>query len=193
MLHETFWSALALDWRVVPLAGLHLMRGRAALKQMLAERARVSVAHLPWDEQVIAFVKQWRERGGRVALVTASDQQLADAMAAHLGLFDEVFGSDGARNLKGANKAAFLAERYGKGNYAYIGDAKADLKVWHGAAHAVVNSHSPVLRKHAGAGGASVEFLDPPRMRWQALAGPCGRINGPRMRWSPCRSPRPIR
>jgi phosphoserine phosphatase len=81
MLHETFWSALALDWRVAPLAGLHLMRGRASLKQMLAERARVSVAHLPWDEQVIGFVKQWRERGRRVALVTASDQQLADAMA----------------------------------------------------------------------------------------------------------------
>jgi hypothetical protein len=59
----------------------------------------------------------------------------------------------------------------------------ADLKVWHGAAHAVVNSHSPVLRKHAGAGGASVEFLDPPRMRWRRRwRGPCARINGPRMR-----------
>jgi 4-hydroxybenzoate polyprenyltransferase/phosphoglycolate phosphatase-like HAD superfamily hydrolase len=170
MLHETFWSALAHDWRVMPLSLLHLGRGRAALKDMLARRAQVDIASLPYDAQVIDYIRDWRARGGRVALVTASDQSVAQAIAAHLDLFDEVHGSDGIRNLKGANKAAFLVERYGKGGFAYAGDHPADLKVWHDAGHAVVNSHSSALRRGAGAGGASVDVLDPPRMQWHALA-----------------------
>lgn len=170
MLHETFWSAVALDWRVMPLAALRLGRGRAALKQTLADRAQVDVASLPYDDQVIAYVRQWRNKGGRVALVTASDQQVAEALAAHLGLFDEVHGSNGTRNLKGANKAAFLVERYGKGQYAYVGDAHADLPVWRDAGHAVVNSNSPALRRKAATTGSSVEYLDPPAMQMRALA-----------------------
>ena len=39
-------------------------------------------------------------------------------------------GSDGKKNLKGPAKAAFLVDRFGKENFAYMGDAFADLPVW---------------------------------------------------------------
>jgi 4-hydroxybenzoate polyprenyltransferase/phosphoserine phosphatase len=142
MLHETFWSAFAADWKTPLVALAALIKGRARLKSVLAERSSVDIGVLPYDDDVIAFIRTWRAEGGQVALVTATDQALANAIAAHLGLFDAVFGSDGVRNLKGGNKADFLVERFGAGNYAYIGDTDADAPVWLRSGHAVVKSRS---------------------------------------------------
>lgn len=170
MLHETFWSAFAQDWRTPFATPSHLLRGRAVLKRMLAQRAQIDVAHLPYDAEVIAYIRAWRDRGGKVALVTATDQTLADAIAGHLGLFDEAFGSDGARNLKGPNKAAFLTERYGRGGYAYAGDTHADLPVWRNSGHAVVKSRSSTLRARAGQVQSSIDFIAPGGTGLRALA-----------------------
>jgi 4-hydroxybenzoate polyprenyltransferase/phosphoglycolate phosphatase-like HAD superfamily hydrolase len=161
MLHETFWSAFAADWRTPFASAARLGRGKAQLKAMLAERSSVDVTVLPYDGEVIAFVRAWREQGGRTALVTATDQRLADAIAAHLGLFDEVFGSDGVRNLKGPNKAAFLIERYGAGQFAYVGDTHADAEVWRSSGHAVVKSRSAAVRAKAQS-HASSHVIAPP-------------------------------
>jgi len=169
MLHETFWSAFSLDWRTPFAAAAQLLKGRASLKGLLARRSAVDVASLPYDDEVIAFVRDWRERGGKAVLVTATDQALANAIAGHLGLFDEAFGSDGTSNLKGRNKAAFLVERYGKGNYAYAGDADADVPVWSAAGHAVVKSRSSRLRAKAAAVQSSVSFIETPGMDLRAL------------------------
>ncbi|VWX48644.1 UbiA family prenyltransferase [Novosphingobium sp. 9U] len=165
MLHETFWSAFASDWRTPFGAAARLgrgsSRGKAQLKAYLAERASVDVAVLPYDDQVIAYIRAWREQGGKVALVTATDQRLADAIGAHLGLFDEIFGSDGVRNLKGSAKAAFLVARYGAGNYAYVGDTHADDEVWRQSGYAVVKSRSARVRARAQA-HASSHVIQPP-------------------------------
>jgi len=162
MLHETFWSAFASDWRTPFGAAARLGKGKAQLKAYLAERSSVDVAVLPYDEEVIAFIEGWRARGGKVALVTATDQRLADAIGGHLGLFDEVYGSDGVRNLKGPNKARFLVERYGAGNYAYVGDTHADAEVWRQSGHAVVKSRSGAVRAKARA-HASFHAIEPPK------------------------------
>lgn len=162
MLHETFWSALATDWRTPFVAARRLATGRAALKDALAQRARVDVACLPYDPAVIDYVRAWRAKGGRTALVTATNQRLADEIAAHLGIFDEAFGSDATRNLKGRHKAAFLVDRYGRGNFAYMGDHPADIAVWREAGHSVVRSNSRTLRSRAAALHDRHEFLDGP-------------------------------
>ena len=60
-------------------------------------------------------------------LATAADRRTAEAVAAHVGLFDTVEASDGAHNLKGQGKAERLAERFPSG-FVYAGDHAADLK-----------------------------------------------------------------
>lgn len=147
MLHETFWSVAAHDLRGLLAALAALGQGRAALKRALARRCNLDVASLPYDPEVIARARDWRAAGGRVALVTATDQTLAEAIAAHLGLFDEVHGSDGALNLKGAGKARVLTGRYGARGFVYMGDSAADLAVWPEAAGAItVNAPAAVRR-----------------------------------------------
>ena len=159
VLFESFWSAFGQDWRSPFLSVAALTGGRASLKRHLAMASAVETATLPYDPKVIAFVQAWRDSGGRTALVTASDRDFAEAIAAHLGIFDEVHGSDGKLNLKGDHKGSFLEERFGSKGFAYMGDAKADLPVWKRAAKAITVNAPAALRREAERVCANVEHL----------------------------------
>jgi len=166
MLLEGFWAAVARDWTVPLRAVGWLMHGRAHLKERVAALEMHAVDALPWTREVLDYIAAWRAAGGRAALVTASDQSIAQAVADHHpDLFDEVHGSDGHRNLKGAAKAAFLAERFGPNGYAYIGDSSADLPVWQGAAKAITVNAPAALRRRAereAAADTRAEHLNTP-------------------------------
>lgn len=152
LLHESFWAAMARHWWAPAAALQALLRdGRPGLKRRLAELGPVDVALLPYDATVLARLRDWRADGGRTALVTAADAGLARAVAGHLGLFDEVHGTEPGRNLKGPAKAAFLRDRYGAGGFAYAGDSAADLAVWSSAAAALTCTPSARLRAQAEA------------------------------------------
>lgn len=159
-LYEAFWSACAAKWYTPLVATSAVVRGPLALKNALARIANVDAARLPYNDEVIAVISDWRERGGKVALVTASIQSTADAVADHLGLFDEVHGSGAGVNLKGARKAAFLQENFGAGGYAYIGDAVADIPVWEAATGAVTVNPSAAFRARVDALGKQATHLD---------------------------------
>lgn len=158
-LHESFWAALGRD----PLAALaalgRIRAGRAALKAALARAAPVDAAALPYREEVLALLRDWRAAGGRTLLVTAADRRWAEAVAGHLGLFDEVHASDGTANLRGEAKAALLAGRFGARGFAYAGDSPADLPVWAQAAEAITVAAPPALRRQAEAAAPRARHL----------------------------------
>lgn len=138
MLHESAVGLL----RSEPLAVLRipcwLARGKAVLKAELSRRHAFEPALLPFNEPFLAWLREQRAAGRRLVLCTASDGRIADAIAAHLDLFDEVLASDGATNLGGSVKARLLAERFGQRGFAYAGNSVADLPVWRAAGAAVV-------------------------------------------------------
>src|SRR5947209_10404071 len=84
----------------------------------------------------------------RLFLAIGSDRRMADAVAAHLGLFDEVIASDGHTNLTRHHKLAELTKRYGQRGFDYMGNSSADLCLWEAAGEAYVVSAPPgVLRR----------------------------------------------
>ena len=83
---------------------------------------------LPYRQQVLDLLQQEKAAGRRIALTTAADREIAEAIASYLGLFDEVHASDGQLNLKGANKAAFLAQHFAETGFEYMGDSAADIE-----------------------------------------------------------------
>lgn len=124
-----------------PLAALlfpfWLLRGRAYFKRRVAERAQLDVAGLPYDARVLDWLKTQAGRR-EIVLCTASDQRLAETVAAEVGCFTAVLGSDGQRNLKGRHKAEALSALYGNRGFDYAGDSRADLAVWKQARRAIV-------------------------------------------------------
>src|SRR5260370_40643559 len=115
-----------------------LLSGRAALKRKLAARVHLNPARLPYRQHVLDLLREEKAAGRRIALATAADRQLAQPIANYLGLFDEVHASDGQLNLKGANKAAFLAQHYAETGFEHVGDSAAYIEVWRNAHAAYV-------------------------------------------------------
>jgi hypothetical protein len=77
MLHETLWGALAVRSRHAGEAIKSLFRGRAALKATWPTTRTIDPATLPYDQRVLDRIAAWREKGGYVVLVTATDVRLA--------------------------------------------------------------------------------------------------------------------
>ena len=165
MLHETFWSAFSRDWRTPFRALRALFSGKAALKAFLSGASEIDVTRLPYNDVVIDYIKTFRAIGGRTILATACNQDIAQDIAGHLTLFDEVHGSDASHNLKGQNKALFLSSRFGEKSFIYIGDAHADLPVWKQASKAVTINAGPNLRKSVERINPEFEHLGTPKER----------------------------
>jgi 4-hydroxybenzoate polyprenyltransferase/phosphoglycolate phosphatase-like HAD superfamily hydrolase len=132
-------------------------RGKAWIKRQIGQTAPLPVESLPYNADVLGLIKQAKAAGRKAILITASDQLMADGIAAHLKLFDEVIGSDGTTNLKGPAKAAWLVKKFGRGGFDYAGDSAADIPVWEAARRAyAVNPAPPAARWVAQRGSASI-------------------------------------
>ena len=150
LLWESFCAMVRtrpVDMALVP---LWLLRGRAALKQEIANRGEIDPADLPYRDDVLALIAAERVVGRKIVLATAADGRLARAVAAHLGVFDEVIASDGETNLKGSAKRQALEARFGFHHFDYVGDSKADLEVWKSARRAYVVPTSAKVVRDAG-------------------------------------------
>jgi phosphoserine phosphatase len=127
-----------------------LLRGKAVLKQELAGATDVDVAVLPYDRVVIEFSETERARGRRVVLATASHRRLAERVAAHLQLFDEVIATDADRNLSAETKRDVLVATFGERGFDYVGNSHDDLPVWRAARHATSQPVPVVAAREAG-------------------------------------------
>lgn len=141
--------------------------GKARLKREVALRQPVDAASLPYDPGVIAHLEQRQKDGVSLVLATASDRIHADAVATHLGIFDEVHASDGRNNLSGAEKARVLAERYGEKGFDYAGNEAKDLAVWQRAGAAIVVGGEPGLAERAARVATLAATIAPKSASWR--------------------------
>jgi 4-hydroxybenzoate polyprenyltransferase/phosphoserine phosphatase len=165
-LHESALLLLGKDpWGFARALLVLLTRGVAAFKRFVAERAVPRPDLLPYNEDIVAYLREEVSRGRRILLVTAADSQIAEAVAAHVGLFEAVLASDGSSNLKSVGKAERIRDHLGDEPFEYLGDSLSDLAVWRCAGTAIVVSPSrstrralkragvPISREFRGGGG----------------------------------------
>ena len=129
LLYKSFVSILRRNPLILLACARWLLHGRAALKRQLALRNRIDWDRLEFHEDVVALARQEKAAGRTVVLATAADAMLAGRLASRLPFIDQVFASDGKRNLKGPAKAALLRQLFPAG-FIYAGDSKSDLAVW---------------------------------------------------------------
>ncbi len=160
--YESLVAVLARDTLLAFRLPGWLGAGKARLKQELAERWSFDPASLPYDERVVAYLRDQRAQGRRIVLSTATHRRIAERIAAHLGLFDEVIATEGEDNLRGPAKAAALVRRFGKGGFVYVGNDATDEPVWEVAAAAVVVNAAPALQQRAQARYRVLAVFEPP-------------------------------
>ena len=98
-------------------------QGKAAFKRNVSSVVALDVAHLPYNHPLLEFLRQQHAAGREIFLATGADSQLAERVAAHLGIFTGVLASDGSVNLTGGNKLAAFQQRFPAG-FSYIGNSR---------------------------------------------------------------------
>lgn len=116
----------------------YILFGKARLKAELAKRVELDVAYLPLNKSFVEHLHELKASGRCLVLATAANRRFAEAVALHLGLFDEIVASDDERNLSGSAKGKALVRLYGEEGFDYAGNSKSDLSVWRHACRAVV-------------------------------------------------------
>jgi 4-hydroxybenzoate polyprenyltransferase len=139
-----------------------LFGGKAHFKKCLADVIVPDVTLLPYNKELLKWLKSQRANGASLVLATASDLRIATKIANHLGIFDEVLGTERV-NLSSGNKRELLIQRFGNRGYEYVGNSAADLPVWEAAntIH-IANPERGVLKAASAKGSVQMIFEDRP-------------------------------
>jgi len=139
---DLLWEGLFLLLRRNPLylfmVPVWLLSGPARLKQELAQRIDIDPASLPYRETLVERLREDHTAGRRVILATGTPRKFAEAIAAHLGVFDVVHATDGHHNFTSKKKCAALVEAYGDGGFDYVGNSRHDLACFEVARESIV-------------------------------------------------------
>lgn len=159
---ECLLSLVKRNPRAALLVPFWLCKGKAHLKHQVAIRTNLDVANLPYNNELLSFLRKDRDTGRQLVLVTAADRLVAGQIATHLDIFDSVMASDGQTNLKGKSKLEALLRTFGAGNFEYVGNAKSDLEIWKCAAGSIVVSAYARVSRRAQKVASVIKVLGPP-------------------------------
>ena len=123
---------------------LWLLRGKAFLKKKIADYAVPDVSVLPYNKELLFFLRKSKAEGRNLILVSATDERVVKKIAEHLNIFNEVFGTSENSNLKGNRKLELLKQINNEKGFDYVGNEKADIPLWTASenAYAVTDSRA---------------------------------------------------
>jgi 4-hydroxybenzoate polyprenyltransferase len=160
---DTTWEVLLLFLKGnplrLPLVLSWYLKGKHFMKERLSEKIVMDMSLLPVHSELLTFLKEEKQKGRELILVTGSAQKTADAMQRQLDIFSEVLGTGEGINLTGHKKAAMLINRYGEKGFDYAGNAAVDMKVWpHARRVIIVNASGRVTKKATALGTLERDF-----------------------------------
>ncbi len=147
MLHESAFQGMKKNPLAVLKYPYWLSKGKTTLKANLANRSAIQAASLPYNQTLLNWLHEQKEKGRQLILCTASHISFAQAVAKHLNIFHEVIASSPSTNLSGKNKARLLTERFGEKGFDYAGNARCDIAVWKQARRAILVNTRPSIAK----------------------------------------------
>jgi 4-hydroxybenzoate polyprenyltransferase len=122
-----------------------ILKGKAHLKDQVMQRVELSADALPYNQKLLDWLIKQKAAGRKLILATASNYRTANAVAEHLGIFDEVLASNEETNLRHGQKLVAIQERFE--TFGYAGNDKADFPIWDAAKEIMLANPSPSAKK----------------------------------------------
>ena len=140
--------------------GVLITKGKVGLKKFLSNKSQISIENLPYDQQVLDAIYQWKENcpQEKVILISATDQNIIEQIACHLKCFDAWYGTEN-ENLKSEIKLKKIKDLTGDGSFSYIGDSFADLAIWEKAKKCYLVNPTKSLVKSVTKINDSIEII----------------------------------
>ena len=123
-----------------------LLKGKLYLKNQIFNKVQLPYDLLPWNRQLVGFLKTESLKERKIILATASVIGHTSEILKAFPFFDEICGTDTV-NLKGKNKLKLLLHKFGKSNFDYIGNSNSDLIIFASARYSYLVSSSKTLQK----------------------------------------------
>ena len=92
-------------WYIFLIPFFELTKGRPYWKKRVAKLVSVKPEDLKYHDSFVNWLKKEKESGREIILATASHIVQAIPIAEHVGLFDDVMGSEGKLNLGGKTQS----------------------------------------------------------------------------------------
>jgi 4-hydroxybenzoate polyprenyltransferase len=124
-----------------------IIQDKATLKEHLALQVPMDAAHLPYNKDVLEFLKNEKLENRHLVLATASHRLNADLISKHLGIFSQVIATENGINLSARAKRDRLIREFGEKGYDYIGNSHDDLLVWKSAQKVYLADPEPGLQR----------------------------------------------
>ena len=125
-----------------------LLCGISVLKIKLAERVKIDIESLPYNQSFLEFLKRESEKGRELILATASAQINSQKVAEHLRIFSKVLATDEKNNLRGSKKLERLVSLYGEKGFDYAGDSSTDIVIFPHCRNAhLINASDNTIKK----------------------------------------------
>lgn len=161
---DCLWETFLLFVKKNPFNGLVavwwlITGGKAHLKHSIAKNVTLQPSLLPYNQDVIEFIKVQKSLGATIVLATATNKSIANQIAEHIGIFDDVIASDETTNVRGSTKKELLTTYANGQEYVYYGNSTVDLPVWSGCNHSIVVSSSQSLVQKASSNGKNVHHI----------------------------------
>jgi len=160
LLVESLFLLLKKNILYIFLIPIWLLKGKANLKQQIANRVDIDASLLPYHHDFLDYLKQQHSAGRKLILATASNIKFANAVAEHIAIFDSVLASDAETNLSGSRKLAPLIAEYGEGGFDYAGNAMIDFKIWQHAGEAILVNPDRGVKAAAEKAGYSRQLFE---------------------------------
>ena len=169
---DTFVDSLMVLARRDPIAFLQtsqwVLKGKAYFKSQVASRVTLDAAHLPYNRPLLEYLRNEHASGRKLYLATGADSVLAQKIADHLGIFEDVMASDGRLNLTGDNKLHLLEHRFRADGFDYIGNAMPDVPILQGAQQAMLANPVSGLKNALNRRNVTVSRTFQDRSSWPA-------------------------
>ena len=109
--------------------GVLITKGKVGLKEFLSNKSDISVENLPYNQQVLDAIYQWKENypKEKVILISATHQDVIERIAYHLKCFDGWYGTDN-ENLKSEIKLKKIKNLTGGASFTYIEIGRASCR-----------------------------------------------------------------
>ena len=129
---------------------MFFFKGKTYAKKYLFDVTSYSVENIIFNQSVIDFITNNKEKYTYTILISGSYYKYVDAISKHLGLFDFSVGTTLETNMISSNKTRYLEDKFGDLIFDYIGDSKKDIPIWESAktAYVVNNSNIASQLKH---------------------------------------------